>query len=60
MTGTIAHHSARSLMFPLPAPGSVPRKAPLAWDPASPDHGLGWRSIAMQGAAARITEVPFR
>jgi 3',5'-cyclic AMP phosphodiesterase CpdA len=60
MTGKIAHHSARSLMFPLPAPGSVPKKAPLPWDASSPDHGLGWRSIAMQGASTRITEVPFR
>lgn len=60
VTGKIAHHSARSLMFPLPAPGSVPKKGPLPWDASSPDHGLGWRAIAMQGASARITEVPFR
>jgi Calcineurin-like phosphoesterase len=59
-TGKIAHHSARSLMFPLPAPGSVPKKAPLPWDASSPDHGLGWRSIAMRGASTRITEVAFR
>ena len=59
-TGKIAHHSARSLVFPLPAPGSVPKKGPLPWDPASPDHGLGWRSIAMDEAGARITEVPLR
>jgi 3',5'-cyclic AMP phosphodiesterase CpdA len=60
MTGNVAHHSARSLVFPLPAPGSVPKKAPLPWDAASPDHGLGWRSIAMQDVAARLTEVPYR
>lgn len=60
VTGKIAHHSARSLMFPLPAPGSVAKKAPLPWDASSPDHGLGWRSIAMQGASMRISEVPFR
>jgi 3',5'-cyclic AMP phosphodiesterase CpdA len=59
-TGKIAHHSARSLMFPLPPPGSAPKKAPLPWDASSVDHGLGWRSIAMRGASARITEVPFR
>jgi hypothetical protein len=59
-TGKIAHHSARSLVFPLPAPGSVPKKAPLVWDPNSTDHGLGWRQIAMERAAARITEVAFR
>jgi hypothetical protein len=60
MTGTIAHHSARSLVVPLPAPGSVPKKAPLPWDPASSDHGLGWRSIAMHDGATRLTEVSFR
>ena len=59
-TGTIAHHSARSLVFPLPAPGSVAKKAGLPWDPTSPDHGLGWRSVAMADVAARITEVPYR
>jgi hypothetical protein len=59
-TGKIAHHSARSLVFPLPAPGSVPKKGPLPWDPASADHGLGWRSIAMNDAGPRLTEVPFR
>jgi 3',5'-cyclic AMP phosphodiesterase CpdA len=58
--GKAAHHSARSLVFPLPAPGSVAKKAPLVWDPNSPDHGLGWRKIAMEAAAARVTEVAFR
>lgn len=59
MTGRIAHHAARSLVFPLPAPGSVPQKAPLAWDPASPDHGLGHRRVQVQGAALTVSEVPF-
>jgi predicted phosphodiesterase len=59
MTGKIAHHSARSLVFPLPAPGSTPKKGPLPWDEASKDHGLGWRSIAMNEGRARITEVPL-
>jgi hypothetical protein len=60
ITGKIAHHSARSLVFPLPAPGAAPKKAPLAWDPNSPDHGLGWRQVAMERAAAHITEVAYR
>ncbi len=58
-TGNIAHHSARSLVFPLPAPGAAPKRVPLPCDPASSDHGLGHRSIAMIGAKAAITEVPF-
>ena len=36
MTGHIAHHSARSLMFPLPVAGSQPKRTPLPWDPAQP------------------------
>jgi 3',5'-cyclic AMP phosphodiesterase CpdA len=44
-TGNVAHHAARSLIFPLPAPGSVPKKAPVAWDPAHPFAGLGYRRI---------------
>lgn len=50
MTGHIAHHSAKSLIFPLPAPGSVPKKAPIPWDPAQPFAGLGFRSIAETNA----------
>jgi len=46
MTGHIAHHAATSLIFPLPAPGSQPKRAPLAWDPAAPFKGLGFRSVA--------------
>src|SRR5437762_11041082 len=44
-TAHIEHHSAKSLIFPLPAPGSQPKRAPLAWDPAQPYRGLGWREI---------------
>jgi len=45
MTGAIAHHAARSLIFPLPAPGSVPKRAPVPWDPARPYQGLGLREV---------------
>jgi hypothetical protein len=60
-TEHIAHHAARSLIFPLPAPGSVPKKAPLAWDPAAPGKGLGYRRVDLPpgGAEARLTEVPL-
>ena len=44
-TGRIEHHSAASLIFPLPAPGSVPKRAPVAWDAAQPYRGLGWRDV---------------
>ena len=44
MTGHIAHHAAKSLIFPLPPPGSADHK-PMPWDPAQPYRGLGWREI---------------
>ncbi len=59
VTGKVSHHSARSLIFPLPAPGSVPKKAPLAWDPASKDHGIGHRAVMIEKARARVEEKPF-
>jgi Icc-related predicted phosphoesterase len=59
-TGHIAHHAARSLVFPLPAPGSVPKKAPLPWDPAAPFAGLGYRQIDVEGrdGDTKLTELP--
>jgi hypothetical protein len=57
-TEHIAHHAARSLVFALPAPGAVPKKAPLAWDAAAPFKGLGYRQIDVGGPEARLTELP--
>ena len=45
MTGHIPHRSAKGLMFALPAPLSVPKKAPIPWDPATPYKGLGFREV---------------
>jgi hypothetical protein len=45
MTGHIAHHAAKSLIFPLPAPGSQPKRAGIPWDAAAPFKGLGWRGV---------------
>jgi predicted phosphodiesterase len=58
-TGKIEHHSARSAMFPLPAPGSVPKKAPVPWDAAHPFQGIGYRRIAPRAgdAAKRVVEM---
>lgn len=60
MTGHIAHHSAKSLMFPLPAPGAAPARTPLPWDPAHPYRGLGFRSVEAEVEQHRyaITEYP--
>ena len=46
-TGEISHHAAKSLIFPLPPPGSQPKRAPVPWDPAHPGRGLGFRQVQM-------------
>ena len=48
----------RSLVFALPAPGSVPKKVPAAWDPAAPFKGLGYRRVTVDGARTDLTELP--
>jgi len=56
-TGQIEHHSAKSLIFPLPAPGSQPKRAPVPWDPANPNKGLGFRGIdAQAGRGYQLAE----
>ncbi|MDB5486332.1 MAG: hypothetical protein JWQ58_47 [Reyranella sp.] len=59
MTGHIAHHAAKSLIFPLVAPGSQPKRAPKPYDPAQPD--LGTRDVtigAAAGAKVSLVELP--
>jgi Calcineurin-like phosphoesterase len=46
-TGAIAHHAAQSLIFPLPAPLSQPKRTPVPWDPQHPRRGLGFREISV-------------
>jgi predicted phosphodiesterase len=61
MTGNIPHHAAKGLMFPLPAPGSVPKRVALPWDPAEPYKGLGYRGVqakAKEGLYV-LTEYPI-
>ncbi len=48
MTGHIAHHAAKSLIFALPAAGSQPKRTPVPWDAARPYRGLGFRGIEAQ------------
>ncbi len=59
-TGHIQHHAAKSLIFPLPAPGSQPKRTPLAWNPEQPYSGLGFRQVAAKPAAYQfdLTELP--
>ncbi|MBS0519887.1 MAG: metallophosphoesterase [Proteobacteria bacterium] len=55
MTGHIAHHAAKSLIFPQPAPGSQPKRVPLPYDPAM--SGLGTRDVVI-GTTVMLTELP--
>lgn len=61
MTGHIAHHAAKSLIFPLPVAGSLPKRAALPWDPAQPYKGLGFRNVEAEVKKADyvITEYPI-
>ena len=60
MTGHIAHHSAKSLIFALPAPGSQDKRTPLAWDASAPYKGLGLRQIQARAGtgAGDVIEIP--
>jgi Icc-related predicted phosphoesterase len=62
MTGHIAHHAAKSLIFPLPAPMSAPNRNPLPWDPAQPYRGLGFREVESKPGAMpfALTEESIR
>ncbi len=55
-TGDIHHHAAQSLIFPLPAPMSLPKKAPVAWDPAHPGRGLGFREVRGRRSSLTMKE----
>jgi Calcineurin-like phosphoesterase len=62
MTGHIAHHAAKSLMFPLPIAGSQPQRNPLPWDATQPYKGLGFRDIEAEQSetAFKLTELPVQ
>ena len=62
MTGHIAHHSAKSLIFALPVAGSQPKRTPGPWDPAQPYAGLGFREVEAEPKKVEyvITELPVQ
>lgn len=62
MTGHIQHHSAKSLMFPLPPPGSQPKRAPIPWDAETPYKGVGFREVraAIKEPLFSISEFQIR
>ena len=62
MTGHIAHHAAKGLMFALPVAGSQPKRVPVPWDPAHPYRGLGFRDVEAELAKAQfeLEELPVQ
>ncbi|NDP41370.1 MAG: metallophosphoesterase [Aromatoleum sp.] len=60
MTGNVAHHSAKSLMFALPEARSQPKRLPVPWDANAPYKGLGFREIEAERAPVKyaVTELP--
>jgi hypothetical protein len=62
MTGHIAHHSAKSLMMPMPAPGSMPKRMPVPWSNLEPYRGLGFRNIDSEPKRVTylLSEYPIR
>jgi 3',5'-cyclic AMP phosphodiesterase CpdA len=62
MVGHIPLHAAKGMMYPLPAPGSQPKRAPVPWTPAEPYKGLGYRGIEAKAEKADllITEFPIK
>jgi len=51
-TGAIAHHAAQSLIFPLPAPLSQPKRAPVPWIPRI--HGAASGTVRSPSAESRL------
>jgi hypothetical protein len=60
MTGHIGHHAAKGMMYPLPAPGSVPKKQPLPWNASEPYKGLGYRGINVKSGQTEFAITEFR
>jgi hypothetical protein len=60
LTGNIAHHSAKGLMFALPVAGSQPKRLPVPWDASAPYKGLGYREVDAERSPVRyaVTELP--
>ncbi|MBU6455469.1 MAG: metallophosphoesterase [Cyanobacteria bacterium REEB67] len=53
-TGHILHHSATSLMLPMPVAGSTPKRMPIPWNAEEPYKGLGFRNVLSQTMARKF------
>jgi hypothetical protein len=61
MTGHIAHHSAKSLMLPMPLAGSMPKRMPIPWSSTEPYKGMGFRNVLSQSKVDKyqLSEYPI-
>ncbi len=61
LTGHIAHHSAKSLMMPMPLAGSMPKRMPIPWSVSEPYKGMGFREVLSQTKVDkyRLSEYPI-
>ena len=50
------------VVFLVDVAGSQPKRTPLAWDPAQPYRGLGFREVEAEGKPVNyaITELPVQ
>jgi 3',5'-cyclic AMP phosphodiesterase CpdA len=56
--GNIEHYAASSLVFANPAPGSMPKRVPVAWDAQNPNLGLGIRNVEDRASTpARVQQL---
>lgn len=53
-SGSFTQYAAQGMMFPLPAPGSTEKPDPVAWDPAAPYRGLGFRTVRLDLATGTL------
>ncbi len=62
MTGHIAHHSAKSLMLPMPLAGSTPKRQPIPWSTSEPYKGMGFRNVLSQSKLDQyqLSEYPIK
>jgi 3',5'-cyclic AMP phosphodiesterase CpdA len=61
MTQHIAHHSAKSLMLPMPPAGSAPKRQAIPWSSDEPYKGMGFRNVLSQRKLHKFdsTEYPI-
>lgn len=60
--GKIKHHASNSLIFPLPAPGSLPKKIKIPWNSNKPFENLGYTmgTVEEKSKAIAIKDIELK